>query len=182
MSSGVARFTDGVGGFSRKPGRELALIAISLRTRDLSEARSIAAHLAVASDGILCRQEGDPCRMSDNVVGKPTPMKGSTGARSGRRPVAELEGGADLGRDLVERGQRDPRHRRCGAGNCSGDRGRLLWRKMDHSSLASIYPALVSSSLPMMDWNENSSLSIVAGLRVHDVCTGRSRKIPLVPM
>jgi hypothetical protein len=37
--------------------RELAPIAISLRTRDLSKARTIAAHLAVASDGIL-RQEG----------------------------------------------------------------------------------------------------------------------------
>lgn len=36
---------------------ELAPIAISLRTRDLSKARTIAAHLAVASDGIL-RQEG----------------------------------------------------------------------------------------------------------------------------
>jgi hypothetical protein len=34
-----------------------APIAFSLRTRDLSRARSIAAHLAVASDGIL-RQEG----------------------------------------------------------------------------------------------------------------------------
>ena len=37
--------------------RELAPIAISLRTHDLSKARTIAAHLAVASDGIL-RQEG----------------------------------------------------------------------------------------------------------------------------
>ncbi|WOH57008.1 hypothetical protein [Bradyrhizobium sp. BWC-3-1] len=37
--------------------RELAPVAISLRTRDLSKARTIAAHLAVASDGIL-RQEG----------------------------------------------------------------------------------------------------------------------------
>jgi integrase len=36
---------------------ELVPIAISLRTRDLSKARTIAAHLAVASDGIL-RQEG----------------------------------------------------------------------------------------------------------------------------
>jgi hypothetical protein len=35
----------------------VAPIAISLRTRDLSKARTIAAHLAVASDGIL-RQEG----------------------------------------------------------------------------------------------------------------------------
>ena len=37
--------------------RELSPIAISLRTHDLSKARTIAAHLAVASDGIL-RQEG----------------------------------------------------------------------------------------------------------------------------
>ena len=37
--------------------RELAPVAISLRTRDPSKARTIAAHLAVASDGIL-RQEG----------------------------------------------------------------------------------------------------------------------------
>lgn len=37
--------------------RELVPIAISLRTRDLSIARTMAAHLAVASDGIL-RQEG----------------------------------------------------------------------------------------------------------------------------
>jgi integrase len=37
--------------------RELTPVAISLRTRDLSKARTIAAHLAVASDGIL-RQEG----------------------------------------------------------------------------------------------------------------------------
>lgn len=37
--------------------RELAPVGISLRTRDLSKARTIAAHLAVASDGIL-RQEG----------------------------------------------------------------------------------------------------------------------------
>ncbi|MCK1621205.1 hypothetical protein IVA96_32485 [Bradyrhizobium sp. 159] len=36
---------------------ELTPVAISLRTRDLSKARTIAAHLAVASDGIL-RQEG----------------------------------------------------------------------------------------------------------------------------
>jgi integrase len=43
----------------KKPGeRELAPIAISLRTRDLSKARTIAAHLAVASDGILRQQEG----------------------------------------------------------------------------------------------------------------------------
>jgi Domain of unknown function (DUF6538) len=38
--------------------RELAPVAISLRTRDLSKARTIAAHLAVASDGILRQQEG----------------------------------------------------------------------------------------------------------------------------
>ncbi|TYO64255.1 hypothetical protein FXV83_23070 [Bradyrhizobium hipponense] len=38
--------------------RELAPIAISLRTRDLSKARTIAAHLAVASDGILRQEEG----------------------------------------------------------------------------------------------------------------------------
>jgi hypothetical protein len=38
--------------------RELAPIAISLRTRDLSRARTIAAHLAVASDGILRQPEG----------------------------------------------------------------------------------------------------------------------------
>jgi hypothetical protein len=38
--------------------REFAPIAISLRTRDLSKARTIAAHLAVASDGILRQQEG----------------------------------------------------------------------------------------------------------------------------
>lgn len=37
--------------------RELTPVAISLRTPDLSKARTIAAHLAVASDGIL-RQEG----------------------------------------------------------------------------------------------------------------------------
>lgn len=37
--------------------RRLVSIAISLRTRDFSKARTIAAHLAVASDGIL-RQEG----------------------------------------------------------------------------------------------------------------------------
>ena len=41
----------------KKKGRELTPVAISLRTRDLSKARPIAAHLAVASDGIL-RQEG----------------------------------------------------------------------------------------------------------------------------
>ena len=38
--------------------RELAPIAISLRTSDLSKARTIAAHLAVASDGILRQPEG----------------------------------------------------------------------------------------------------------------------------
>jgi hypothetical protein len=38
--------------------RELAPIAISLRTHDLSKARTIAAHLAVASDGILRQEEG----------------------------------------------------------------------------------------------------------------------------
>jgi hypothetical protein len=37
--------------------RERAPIALSLGTRELSKARAIAAHLAVASDGIL-RQEG----------------------------------------------------------------------------------------------------------------------------
>lgn len=37
--------------------REFAPIAITLRTRDLWKARSIAAQLTVASDGIL-RQEG----------------------------------------------------------------------------------------------------------------------------
>jgi hypothetical protein len=44
---------------SQKTGkRELVPIAISLRTRDLSKARTIAAHLAVASDGILRQSEG----------------------------------------------------------------------------------------------------------------------------
>jgi hypothetical protein len=46
----------------KKPGeRELARIAISLRTRELSKARTIAAHLVVASDGIV-RQEGREIR------------------------------------------------------------------------------------------------------------------------
>ena len=44
--------------FKKTGERELAPIAISLRTRDLFKARSIAAHLAAASDGILRRQEG----------------------------------------------------------------------------------------------------------------------------
>lgn len=42
---------------SKTGERELAPIALSLRTRELSKARVIAAHLVVASDGIL-RQEG----------------------------------------------------------------------------------------------------------------------------
>lgn len=39
--------------------RELTPVAISLRTPDLSKARTIAAHLAVASDGILRREGRD---------------------------------------------------------------------------------------------------------------------------
>jgi hypothetical protein len=58
MSFGAGRSTGGADGFSKKVWESgLAPIAISLGTRDLSIARSIAAHLAVASDGIL-RREG----------------------------------------------------------------------------------------------------------------------------
>ena len=60
-----------------------APIAFSLRTRDLSKARSVAAHLAAASDGIL-RQEGA------NAVGSTGAMDTGLRAASDRTPLGDV--------------------------------------------------------------------------------------------